>query len=87
MICSLHIKLARTALGIIQEELAEKSGVSLPTIKKKIETTNPNEQIKSNKSTMIALIKFFEDSGIKFIDEADEVGVKIGKKIIKQKFK
>jgi DNA-binding XRE family transcriptional regulator len=86
MICSLHIKLARTALGIIQEELAEKSGVSLPTIKN-IETTSPNEEIKSNKSTMIALMKFFEDSGVEFIDEKDLVGVKVGKKVIKQKFK
>jgi predicted transcriptional regulator len=86
MICSLHIKLARTALGIIQEELAEKSGVSLPTIKN-IETTNPNEKLKNNKSTIIALMKFFEDSGVEFIDEQNLVGVKVAKKVIKQKFK
>lgn len=86
MICSLHIKLARTALGLTQDQLAEKSSVSPQTIKK-IEITNPNEKLKSNKSTIIALMKFFEDEGVEFIDEKDEVGVKIGKKIIKQKFK
>ncbi len=86
MICSLHIKLARTALGITQDELAKQSSVSSPTIKK-IETTNPNEEIKSNKSTIIALMKFFEDNGVEFIDEKDEVGVRVGKKIIKQKFR
>lgn len=86
MICSLHIKLARIALGITQDELAQQSSVSSPTIKS-IETTNPNEQLKNNKSTIIALVKFFEDSGVEFIDEEDEVGVKIGKKVIKQRFK
>jgi|APGre2960657423_1045063.scaffolds.fasta_scaffold30540_2 transcriptional regulator with XRE-family HTH domain len=86
MISSLHIKLARTALGITQEQVAEKSSVSLPTIKK-IETTNPNDEIKSNRSTMIALIKFFEDQGVQFIDEKDVVGVRVGKKVIKQRFK
>lgn len=86
MISSLHIKLARTALGLTQEEVAKKSTVSLPTIKK-IETTNPNNEIKSNRSTIAALVKFFEDSGVEFIDEKDSVGVKVGKKIIKQKFR
>ena len=85
MICSLHIKLARTALGIIQEELAEKSGVSLPTIKN-IETTNPNDKLKSNKSTIIALVKFFEDEGVEFLKEDEEIGVKIGQNVIKEKF-
>lgn len=86
MICSLHIKLARTALNLTQDELAKQSSVSSPTIKS-IETTNPNEQLRSNKSTMIALIKFFEDNGVEFIDEKDSAGVKVGKKVIKQKFK
>jgi len=86
MICSLHIKLARTALGIIQEELAEKSGVSLPTIKN-IETTNPNEKLKNNKSTIIALMKFFEDNGVKFINEDNSVGVRVGQEVLKEKFK
>ena len=69
-----------------QDELAKQSSVSSPTIKS-IETTNPNEELKNNKSTIIALMKFFEDSGVDFIDEQDEVGVKIGKKVIKQKFR
>ena len=86
MISSLHIKLARTALGITQEELAKKSYVSSPTIKK-IETTNPNKELSNNRSTIIALMKFFEDNGVEFIDEKDCAGVKVGKKIIKQRFK
>jgi predicted transcriptional regulator len=85
MICSLHIKLARTSLGIIQEDLADKSGVSLPTIKN-IETTNPNKKLTNNKSTIIALMKFFEDSGVEFLDEDDSVGVKISRKIVKERF-
>ena len=86
MICSLHVKLARTALGITQDQLAEKSFVSPQTIKK-IETTSPNQKLKSNKSTIIALMKFFEDNGVEFINENDSVGVKVGKQILKEKFK
>ena len=63
MICSLHIKLARTALGLTQDQIAQKSFVSPQTIKK-IETTNPNDLLKSNKSTIIALVKFFEYEGV-----------------------
>lgn len=85
MICSLHIKLARTILGITQEQLAEKSFVSAQTIKK-IETTNPNQEIRSNKSTMIALMKFFEDEGVNFLNSKNEVGVKIRREALKEKF-
>jgi len=86
MISSLHIKLARTALGLTQEELAKKSGVSSPTIKN-IELTNPNEELGNNRSTIIALVKFFEDNEVEFIDEKDSVGVRVGKKTIKQRYK
>jgi DNA-binding XRE family transcriptional regulator len=85
MICSLHVKLARTVLGLTQDQLAEKSFVSPQTIKK-IELTNPNEELKNNKSTIIALMKFFEDEGVEFIDDDNEVGVKIGTEVIKEKF-
>lgn len=85
MICSLHIKLARTALGLTQDQLAQKSFVSPQTIKK-IETTNPNDLLKSNKSTIIALVKFFEDEGVEFLKEDGEIGVKIGQNVIKEKF-
>lgn len=86
MISSLHIKLARTSLGLTQEELATNSGVSSPTIKN-IETTNPNHELKNNKSTIIALVKFFEDNGVEFITKADVVGVKVGKKTLEKRFK
>ena len=86
MISSLHIKLARTSLGLTQEEVAKRSSVSLPTIKK-IEVTNPNQEIKSNRSTIIALMKFFEDCGASFINEEDYVGVKVKRAVVKKKFK
>ena len=85
MICSLHVKLARTALRLTQDQLAQKSFVSPQTIKK-IETTNPNDWLKSNKSTIIALVKFFEDEGVEFLKENGEIGVKIGQNVIKEKF-
>ena len=84
-ICSLHVKMARAALGVFQEDLAKRSGVSLPTIKK-IETTSPNEKLKNNKSTIIALMKFFEDNGVEFIDDGDSLGIKVDKKVIQEKF-
>lgn len=86
LISSLHVKLARTILGITQDELAEKSGVSAPTIKK-LETLNPNEDLKNNMSTISALLNFFEKSGVEFINDKEEIGVKVGRKVVKQKFK
>jgi hypothetical protein len=60
-------------------------GVSLSTIKN-IETTNPNEKLKSNKSAIISLMKFFEDSGVWFVDENDSVGVRISRNVMKKRF-
>jgi DNA-binding XRE family transcriptional regulator len=85
MICSLHVKLARAALNLTQEKLAKESHVSSQT-KKKMETANPNEKLGSNKSTIIALVKFFEDSGVEFLDENDSVGVRIGKNVVQKRF-
>ena len=86
MISSLHFKLARTAIGLFQDQVAEKSSVSLPTIKN-IESTNPNEELSNNRSTVIALMKFFEDNGVEFIDEKDFIGVRVGRKAVKKKIK
>ena len=85
MIYNYHIRLARSALNLTQTELAEKSGVSAPTIKN-IELSKPDEELKNSKTVIIALLRFFEDSVLIFIDEKDFIGIKIGKKIIKQKF-
>jgi len=85
MILSLHVKLARAALNLTQDELSENSFVSPQTIKK-IETTSPNEKLKNNKSTIIALMKFFEDNGVEFIDDGDSLGIKVDKKIIQERF-
>jgi hypothetical protein len=46
-----------------------------------------NDEIKNNRSAIAAFLKFFEDNGVEFIDEKDLVGVKVDKKVIKQKFK
>jgi transcriptional regulator with XRE-family HTH domain len=86
MIYNYHIWLARSALNLTQAELAEKSGVSAPTIKN-IESSKPDEELSNSKVVIMALLRFFKDSGVEFIDEKDFVGVKVGKKIIKQKFK
>jgi transcriptional regulator with XRE-family HTH domain len=86
MIYNYHIRLARSALNLTQSELAEKSGVSVPTIKS-IELSKPYEELKNSKTIIMALLRFFEDEGVEFIDEKDSLGVKVGKKIIKQKFR
>ena len=83
MIYNYHIRLARSALNLTQGELAEKSGVSVPTIKS-IELSKADEELKNSKTIIMALVRFFEDSGLVFIDEEDFIGVKIGKKIIKE---
>lgn len=81
MIYNYHIRLARSALNLTQSELAEKSGVSAPTIKN-IELSNPEEELKNSKTVIMALLRFFEDSGLVFIDEEDFVGLKIERKNI-----
>ncbi len=83
---SLHFKLARAALGVTQEEVAEQSSVSLPTIKK-METTNPNDPLKNNMSTITALMKFFEDNGVRFINDQDSLGVEVTRKAVKKRFR
>jgi transcriptional regulator with XRE-family HTH domain len=85
MIYNYHIRLARSALNLTQAELAEKSGVSAPTIKN-IELSKPDEELTNSKVVIMALLRFFEDSGIEFIDEKDFIGLKVDKKVIKQKF-
>lgn len=83
MIYNYHVRLARSALNLTQGELAEKSGVSAPTIKN-IELSKPAEELKNSKTVIMALERFFADSGLVFIDEEEFIGVKIGKKIIKE---
>jgi len=81
MIYNYHIRLARSALNLTQSELAEKSGVSVPTIKA-IELSKADEELKNSKTIIMALVRFFEDSGVVFIDDDGFVGLKIEKKNI-----
>ena len=83
MIYNYHVRLARSAWNLTQGELAEKSGVSAPTIKN-IELSKPDEELKNSKTVIMALERFFEDSGLIFIDEEEFIGVKIGRKVIKE---
>ncbi|MES2677508.1 MAG: helix-turn-helix transcriptional regulator [Pseudomonadota bacterium] len=86
MIYNHHIHLARTALNLTQTELAKQSGISTPTIKD-IESSKPNEELKNNKIVVMALLKFFEDEGVEFIDDQDSLGVKVGKKVVRWRFR
>lgn len=86
LVSSLHFKLARTSLGLTQEEVADQSSVSLPTIKK-VESTKPNDPLKNNMSTITALMKFFEDNGVRFINDQDSIGVEVTRTAVKKRFK
>jgi transcriptional regulator with XRE-family HTH domain len=81
MIYNYHIRLARSALNLTQGELAEKSGVSVPTIKS-IELSKPDGELKNSKTVIMALLRFFEDSGLVFINEDGFVGIKIKKETL-----
>lgn len=65
MIESSQIKGARAMLDWSQQTLAEKSGVSLPTIKR-IESAGPG---RSSLDTITAIKTALETAGIEFISE------------------
>lgn len=73
MVIAEQIRAARALLSWSQEKLAKAAGVSTPTIKR-IEASTGH--IRSNYSTMLAVIAALEDVGIEFISEGG-VGVKI----------
>ena len=53
MIYNYHIRLARSAPNLTQGELAEKTGVSVPTIKS-IELSIADEELKNSKTIIMA---------------------------------
>ena len=67
MISIEQIKAARQLLGWKQKDLAEKSGLSLPTIQR-MEQFGPGRSSLDNVQKMIST---FETAGIEFIDEGD----------------
>lgn len=73
---------ARALLGISQVELAERTGVSVVTIRRFEAAADRPEAAPSMRiATMVALVEFFEASGIEFRDEGDRSGVLRAKKL------
>ena len=73
---------ARALLGISQLELSERTSVSVVTIRRFEAAADRPEAAPSMRiATMVALVEFFETSGIEFRDEGDRSGVLKAKKL------
>jgi len=72
MLTGEQIRAARALLRIEQAELAERSGVSLPTIKRLEKTQGP---VGGLARTAMTIQQVLEKAGIVFLDEDEEVGV------------
>lgn len=72
MIFGFQIKAARGLLKMSQIDLADKSGVSIPTIQR-IEN-DEEAAAAANQNTMRSLERALEESGVKFIKAVDENG-------------
>jgi predicted transcriptional regulator len=73
---------ARALLGISQVELAERTVVSVVTIRRfEAAADRPGTGPSMRITTMVALVEFLEASGIEFRDEADRSGVLKAKKL------
>jgi predicted transcriptional regulator len=66
MITPQQMKAARALLGIDQRTLAEKAGVSLPTIRR-METSQAN--VRANVDTLTKVVHAFEAAGVELIPE------------------
>ena len=76
MINDKQMRAARGLLGWSREELAERSGLSAPTIKR-METVGPK---RSSMENVIAVKKAMESAGVVFIDENGQgAGVRMAK--------
>ncbi|MSX01578.1 MAG: transcriptional regulator [Actinobacteria bacterium] len=74
MIDAAQMRAGRALLGWSQGDLGEKSGVSLPTIKR-MESVGPG---RSAGNTVAAVQKALEDAGVQFIPEnGGGVGVRL----------
>lgn len=71
MTTAAQIRAARALLGWTQTELAERSGLSLPSLSA-IETT----QVSPRRSTVARIVRALEDAGVIFTN-GDEPGVKM----------
>jgi len=66
MITSAQLRAARVLLGIDQRQLAELSGLSLPTIQR-MEASEA--MVRGNVDSLVKLIGAFDRAGIEMIDE------------------
>lgn len=72
MITAAQMRAARALLGIDQQTLADRSGVSLPTIQR-MEASQGN--VRGIVDTLIKVVKAFDDAGVELIgDNADSDG-------------
>jgi transcriptional regulator with XRE-family HTH domain len=80
-----QIKAARSLLGWSQDDLAEHSGVSKPTIGR-LESIDSNEPIGGRPETGEALVAALEKAGVEFIPEnGGGAGVRLAKRARKSK--
>lgn len=66
MITAAQMRAARALIGIDQRELAEISGISLPTIQR-MEASDG--QVRGNIGTLVKVIEAIEQSGVELIGE------------------
>jgi predicted transcriptional regulator len=80
-----QVKAARSLLGWSQDDLAEHSGVSKPTIGR-LEATDSDEPIGGRPETGQALVVALEKAGVEFIPEnGGGAGVRLAKRARKAK--
>jgi predicted transcriptional regulator len=80
-----QVKAARSLLGWSQDDLAEHSGVSKPTIGR-LEATDSDEPIGGRPETGQALVAALEKAGVEFIPEnGGGAGVRLAKRTRKSK--
>ena len=64
MLSSAQLKAARALLGMDQQQLADASGVSLPTIRR-MEASEEN--VRSNVATLVKVIEALDSAGVELI--------------------
>lgn len=73
---------ARALLGISQSELAADSRIAVSTIRRFEASAGRSDEPPSMRlSTMVSLVRYFNDRGIEFRDEQDSFGVMIARKL------
>ena len=74
---SAQIRAARAILGWSQDQLAQRAGIGLATLRR---VEQGEGLVKGNFSTIVKIQKAFEQAGINFTEDAGEIGVRLKKK-------